>query len=72
MPLRLDDCGDTLTPDELRQVLQISRWQYYDLIKHGIFPIRPLPKLATVRYAKADVIAYLHSNKIPTHLRKVS
>lgn len=62
-PLRLAECGDTLTAEELCRVLQISRTRYYELLRHRKFPIKPLPDLGTRRYAKVAVEAYLAASR---------
>jgi hypothetical protein len=39
--LRLADCGDVLTIDELRRVLKIGRNAAYELVAVGTIPIYP-------------------------------
>lgn len=58
-PLRLSECGDTLTVTELCRVLQISRSHYYELTRHRAFPIGPIRALGVARYAKTAVEAFL-------------
>ena len=58
-PLRLSECGDTLTVTELCRVLQISRSHYYELTRHRAFPIKAIAALGVARYSKAAVEAFL-------------
>lgn len=37
-PLRLADCGDVLTVDELRRVLKIGKNAAYELVASGTIP----------------------------------
>jgi len=59
--VRLDDCGDVLGVEELRQVLHIGLRQAYELLRRGdIYSVRigrsrRIPRAAVVRFlAGAD------------------
>lgn len=69
-PLRLEDCGDTLTPAQLIAVLQVSRRTYQRWVAHDALPIAPIPKLPIVRFAKASVVAFLHGHSRVVSLRR--
>lgn len=70
-PLRLADCGDTLTPTQICRVLQIGRTHYYALIRHRAFPIKPLRGIGPTRYAKVAVSNYIASSQQAVTLRRV-
>jgi hypothetical protein len=44
-PLRLAECGDTLSISELCRVMGISRREYFRLQAHRQLPIKPLKAL---------------------------
>ena len=58
VPLRLTECGETLTVRQICAVFQFSRSHYYELVRHRAFPIKPLKGIGVTRYAKSAVEAY--------------
>ena len=53
--------SQTYSADEVAAILGIGRSTVYERVQRGVFPIRALPGLGRVRFAKADVDRYLTS-----------